>query len=102
MVSDDELCLSIASRKVNRSTPLRTQQDMMYILGHVEGHDDLTDRGRDLQDKTIERIVKSKIECPVTNFLQVYTLRKIKLRTRQAYHAKANDPVRVIYLRGRI
>ena len=55
---------------------------MMYILGRFEGHDDLTDRDRDLQTKTVEIIDRSEIGCPVTNFVGVDALRKIKLRAR--------------------
>ena len=46
--------------------------------------------------KTIEIINKNKIGCPVTNFLAVYTLRKISLRTRQAHQSKAYHLVRVM------
>ena len=56
MVLDDELCLSSAQIV----TPRRTQQDMMYILGRFEGHDDLTDKDKDLQAKTSKSSTKAR------------------------------------------
>ena len=59
---------------------------MMYVLRRVEW--------------TFEIIDRNNIGCPVTNFQAVSALRKIKLRTRQAHHPKANYTVRVtIYAR---
>ena len=72
---------------------------MMWIVERLEGHDDLTD---EIFKSTVEIIDKSKIGCPVTNFVGIYALRKIKLQKRQAHHSKANYPVGVISLRGRI
>ena len=83
-------------------TPLRTQQHMMYILGHFEGHDDLSDRDRNPQEKQSKSSTEAESGCPAANVLAVYTLRKIKPRTRQAHHSKANYRVRVISSRGRI
>ena len=60
---------------------------MMYVLGRVEGHDDLTDRDRDLTNK---------IGCMVTNIRAAHMILKNLLRTRQAHHSKANCLVRVI------
>ena len=57
----------------------------MYVLGRVEGHDDLTDRDRDLQEQTpINQ--KSKIGYPYSFLRWTIAFSQVKLESRDGKH----------------
>ena len=57
----------IAVHKLTRAA----HSKILCILGLLEGHNDLTNRDRDMEEQTVGIIDKSKIGCPVANFVGV-------------------------------